>query len=371
MSKESERDRHMKIGIVTHYNVHNHGALLQLYGLKTILEQYGHTAAALTFKKNFDFMPADSEKKYNISIKSFVWYLTYIKKYGIKRTYFNFKKKRGLDSFRNPMIGEYYSRAVDLDATFIGSDEVFSLESGLNPLFFGFGIPCNNIFSYAGCFGPYTYEKIDAKNLCGYVEAGLSLIKQISVRDENSRSIVERLTGKSPLVVCDPVILYGFQEEQNKATVKIPNQKYLLIYAYDNNMNDDVEVHRIKEYAKSKGLLVASVGFYHKWADKNINANPMELLQYFKNAECVVTDTFHGSVISLITNAQFVAKLRGNGNKLADLLNRFSVSERITEDFSDLENLCNSKIDYITVNGKLEASRKESLRFIENCLTDF
>lgn len=358
----------MKIGIVTHYNVHNHGALLQLYGLKIVLERYGHTPMALTFKKNFDFMPADSEKKYNISIKSFAWYLSYIRKHGIKRTYFNFKKKRELDSFRNPMVGEYYSRAVDLDVVFIGSDEVFSLESGLNSLFFGFGIPCDNIFSYAGCFGPYTYEKIDEKNLCGYIKAGLSLMKQISVRDENSRSIVEKLTGYSPLVVCDPVILYGYKDEQNKVTVKLPKEKYLLIYAYDNNMNDEIEVQRIKKFAKAKGLLVVSVGFYHKWADKNINANPMELLQYFKNAECIVTDTFHGSVISLITNAQFVTKLRGNGNKLFDLLNRFSVVDRITEDFSDLENLFNSKIDYLEINEKIETSRQKSLQFIENCL---
>ena len=360
----------MKIGIVTHYNVHNHGALLQLYGLKSILERYGHNVTALTFKKNYDFMPADSEKKYNISIKSVVWYLSYIKKHGMRRTYFNYKKKRGLDNFRTPMIGEYYSRATNLDATFIGSDEVFSLESGLNPLFFGFGIPCENIFSYAGCFGPYTYEKIEEKKLCGYVGAGLDLMKQISVRDENSRHIVERLTNFSPVVVCDPVILYGYENEQNAMTVKLPKQKYLLIYAYDNNMNDEAEVQCIKNYAKSNGLLVASVGFYHKWADKNINANPMELLQYFKNAEYVVTDTFHGSVISLITGSQFVTKLRGNGNKLADLLDRFSVADRITEDFTDLNDLFGLKIDYNIVNEKMDISRKESLNFIEKCLAN-
>jgi hypothetical protein len=147
---------------------------------------------------------------------------------------------------------------------------VFSLESGLNHLFFGFGIPCDNIFSYAGCFGPYTYEKIKEKNLCGYVGAGLSLMKHISVRDENSRGIVEKLTGFSPIVVCDPVILYGYENEQDAITVKLPKQKYMLIYAYDNNMNDETEVQRIREYAKSKNLLVASVGFHHKWADKNI-----------------------------------------------------------------------------------------------------
>ena len=55
---------------------------------------------------------------------------------------------------------------------------------------------------------------------------------------------------------------------------------------------------------------------------------------------------------------------------MADLLNRFSVADRITEDFTDLSDLFNSKINYSIVNKKLDISRKESLDYIENCLSN-
>ena len=360
----------MKIGIVTHYNVHNHGALLQLYALSNILSKKGHDAKALTFTKNFDFLPPNMDKKYSISIKSIFWYISYLFKFGLSRTFFNYKKKRKLDKFRKPLIGEYYSRAKNLEKVFIGSDEVFSLEVGMNNIFYGFGIPCNQLYSYAGCFGPYTYEMIKKNNLISYVKAGFEIMNNISVRDENSRSIVEKISGKDPLVVCDPVILHGYFEESKLKTVRLPRKKYILIYSYDNNMNDKEEVRKIREFAKKHKLLLVSVGFYHKWCDKNINADPLELLQYFKNAEYVITDTFHGSVISLITESQFVTKIRTNSNKLMDLLIRYNTQEQVTSDFSNLDDLFASKINYSEINKLLENHRKLSMEYLDNCLTN-
>ena len=49
----------MKIGIITHHDVHNHGALLQLNALSKELASHGHSAAALSYTKNFDFLDKD------------------------------------------------------------------------------------------------------------------------------------------------------------------------------------------------------------------------------------------------------------------------------------------------------------------------
>lgn len=61
----------MKYGIITHYDVHNHGALLQLNGLKQVLMQQGIEAFALQFDKNYDFMGRAMKAKYEVSVKSF------------------------------------------------------------------------------------------------------------------------------------------------------------------------------------------------------------------------------------------------------------------------------------------------------------
>ena len=127
----------MKAGIITHYDVHNHGAQLQLYALSAQLKKYGYDARALTYNKNYDFMELGVENKYNISIRSIPYYLKYLCNKGFSRTFYNFRKKCKLDEFRkkNRLVGEYYSKAKDLDVVVIGSDEIFSIEPGLNPCF--------------------------------------------------------------------------------------------------------------------------------------------------------------------------------------------------------------------------------------------
>ncbi len=357
----------MKIGILTHYNVHNHGALLQLYALKAVIESRGNEVKALTFKKNYDFMPLGADKKYDISIKSLLFYLSYLKKFGFARTIFNIKKKKILDKFREPFLGEYYSRAERLDGVFVGSDEVFSIEAGVNPYFFGIGVPAENVFSYAASCGPTKLDDIKYRKVASMVAAGLKDMKKISVRDQNTKDIVLSLTGIEATDVCDPVILYGYKEEQERLERKI-KKDYLLIYAYDNNMNDPEEVEKIKDYARKNNLMIVSVGYYHKWCDKCVDGSPIDILAYFKHASCVVTDTFHGSVMSLITNTEFVTKIRKNRNKLFDLLNRYQLTNRMIEDFSEINEKVQEKIDYKKTNHLLEESRKASLAYIEMCL---
>lgn len=196
----------MKIGIITHYDVHNHGAVLQMYALVRVLNSLGNEAKGLTFSKNYDFLEKYAENKYNISLKSLPYYIGYLLEKGIKKTYFNYKKKQILDNFKliNKMFEEKNSKSKNLDAVFIGSDEVFSIETGLTPEFWGNNVKCKNIFSYAGCFGPTTLEFIKEKNAEEFIKKGINNLKEISVRDENSKEIIETLSDKKATLVCEP-----------------------------------------------------------------------------------------------------------------------------------------------------------------------
>lgn len=359
----------MKIGIITHYDVHNHGAQLQLYALERVLRDKGHDVKALAFTKNYDFLGKNAEIKYNISLRSIPYYLRYLADQGFRKTLFNIRKKKLLQQFRvsNSMIGEYYSKVKDLDCVFVGSDEVFSIESGLNTFFWGFGVPCKNVFAYAGCFGPTTLSFIRNKYAEEFIQAGIKRFTSISVRDRNSQSIIEQLSSVQVPIVCDPVILYGYQLEKEKFKRPL-SRKYLLVYSYDNSMNDEQEVNAIKSYAKSQGLLVISVGFYHKWCDKNINVTPIELLQYVWGAERVVTDTFHGSVMSIVMNRPFVVKIRSNGNKLNFLLEEYKLLNRVVQSFDELAVVFNRQIDYEQVNQLVNKNRTNSMKYLKSCL---
>lgn len=367
-----------KAGIITHYDVHNHGAHLQLYALIQELKKMGYEAKALRYHKNYDFIGSDkADNKYNISIKSIPIYMNYLLENGFDRTLYNIKKRKALSDFRDNMglIGDYYSMATDLDVVVIGSDEIFSVEAGPNPWYYGIGVPCHNIISYAASFGPCTLKVIDEHNISDLVEAGLKHIDNISVRDNNSAEIVEHYTGKKPIVVCDPVLLYDFHQQlRNKKSIKNHRNKhgkYCIIYSYDYNMNDGVTVNAIKRYAQKRNLKIFSIGYFHKWCDKNFNVDPLELFQWFMGAEMVFTDTYHGSVISLVSGTQFISRANGNENKLVYLLEQYGVFNRRVYSFNSIEEIANKPIDYTAINSKILEIRNQSSAYLKTALSAY
>ena len=361
-----------KAGIITHYNVHNHGAHLQLFALIQELKKLGYNAQALQFQKNYDFMVGEAAgKKYNISLRSIPTYLKYTVQNGVDRTAYNIKKREILSDFRkkHDVVGAYYSEATDIDLVVIGSDEIFSIEAGPNPWYYGIGVPCKNQVSYAASFGPTTLEMINEHNMDAMVAAGINNIKAITVRDQNSADIVKHFSGKNVPIVCDPVLLHDFSRLFSKEKVERFRQahpeKYCIVYSYDYNMNDDATVSAIRKYAVKRGLKVYSLGYFHKWCDENPNVSPLELFLWFRCADMVFTDTFHGSVISLSTEAQFISLIRNNQNKLAFLLKQYGVSERIVNDFAKIEEKANSPIDYTIVEITVQQIRERSFRVLK------
>lgn len=358
------------IGIITHYDVHNHGALLQLTALIRVLQKKGLNAFALQFDKNYDYLGHNLKAKYDISAKSVGIYLKYLKEKGFSCTKFNYEKRKVLNKYKqeSEIIGPYYSESFDLDAVIVGSDEVFALHTGPTPVFFGLCLPTDNVFSYAGSFGPTTYEDIKRRHCEAFIRAGLENMKGISVRDANSAEIIDHLIGEVPPIVVDPVLLYGYQEEI-KSLASPLKEKYLLVYAYDDRMNDPEEVLAITKYAKSKGLKIVSPGFFHSWCDINVNVDPIGLLSYFKNAEEVITDTFHGCVMSLITEAKFAVKTReSNYFKLSNLLSEYGLTSRLLKNWDDLPSVLSPDIDYKVVNIEIESRRAESMNFLDNSI---
>lgn len=359
------------IGIITHYDVHNHGALLQLTALIRTLERFGIGAKALQFDKNYDFLGHTLKSKYEVSPKSIGIYLNYLLEKGLGITWYNYRKRRTLNNFKETqnLIGDYYSESQELDGVIVGSDEVFALHTGPTPVFFGHCLPTENIFSYAGCFGPTDYAEIVRRHALPLIKSGLEAMKYITVRDENSAEVVETLTGHRPAKVVDPVLLYGYEKEILE--MERPKEThYLLVYSYDNRMNSPEETEAIKKYAKSRGLKTLSPGFYHDWCDYNINVDPIRLLAYFKHADMVLTDTFHGSVMSLITGAKFAVITRDNNHfKLENLLKEYGLEGRIFQKWENLPETIESDMDYAEVEKEIIRRRTESFCHLENMLT--
>ena len=132
----------MKVGILTHYNVSSHGALLQMYGLKKALEEFGHEVFILTYTRNLDFIDEATKKRFSASIKNIPYYLSsYMGEDGLGCLFYQFKKQQVLKKFREDNFKMLpYTESAQLDCVIVGADEVFSLENGVNFVMFGHGI---------------------------------------------------------------------------------------------------------------------------------------------------------------------------------------------------------------------------------------
>lgn len=360
----------MKIGILTHYDVNNQGAQLQMYALYKKLEELGHDPRVLTYNKNFDFK-MEEKLKNQVSIKSVPYYLkNYLIKKGLGLTIHNVRKYNKNKNYRLSTFKHENYATSDIDMAIVGSDEVFSLESGVNMMMYGHAVNTNNMISYAPSFGQTDIDKIEKYHCKNLIVSGLSQFKAISARDENTAAMVKELTDKKPTIVCDPVLLFDFKDTHTKFDK--PKQKYLVVYAYDRHMIEEHEIKEIKNYANKHKLITVSPGTYHKWCDMNIACNCIEWLEIFRGAEAVITDTFHGTIVSSISNVPMAVFVRNNinSNKLTDLISRLGIDNRRLMEInkSNLENVLSLKLDIDALNSAIENMRSAGNEYLINAI---
>ena len=160
------------------------------------------------------------------------------------------------------------------------------------------------------------------------------------MRDENSARIVEALTGQRPMVNVDPVLAYDYMSLESRIPKERQHEgKYVIVYGYGGRLNSE-ENELLRKYARSIGAEILCFGGVQECCDRFVDCDPFELLAYFRDAEAIVTDTFHGTIFALINNRPFATIIRrsvghgyGNEEKLGYLLEIFGVSsQRVTDD---------------------------------------
>lgn len=350
----------MRIGILSMQRIANHGSVWQAYLLKKMLVDCGH---------NIDFIDI---------VKGSKLYYYPKRTFKLKRLkyYLSFRKQRNniLDLAVNDMLRCSYlpNYSSDYDCIIIGSDEVFNFAQpsawGFSPQLHG-AIDNEHVYSYAGSFGASTYEDVEKYGVRDELIAAMSNLKHISVRDENSYSITKKLLPNTEVYRhLDPVLVGDLPVPARQNVSK----KYIVIYAYNFRFNDKQYIKKIKSFAKKNGYKIYSVGFYQTWVDKNINVDPYELLQYFVNAEYIITDTFHGTIFSVRCHKKFATVIRkgsrGNSQKLSSLLEDLNLKDRLLTNEEDFEKVLTADIDYESVDKILQRERQRTEEYLKICL---
>ena len=359
----------MKIGILTHYQVESHGALLQHYALTEYLRQCGHEVYTLTYPKSLDFANRHEQKKFAVGIRSVPFYLKeYLVKKGPSFVWTMARKHFLLRKFNKAHFSFLSYADCNTDIAVIGSDEVWSIQLGANMMMYGHGVDAKKLISYAPSFGQTTPEDIAAHRCTALVRSGLNMFDEISVRDLASRDIVRGFTGREVPVVCDPVLLYGFDRELSQSR-KMTKRKYVVVYGYNSNMNEPDRIDAIRKYAKSIGAKVYSVGAFHKWCDKQICCDPIEMLYWFQGAEAVFTDTFHGTIAAFLGKTPMAVYVRSTNNvKLDHLLSVLGLESRKVSENRDIETILAEPLDFEERRRLLEPYQQESAAWLKQTL---
>ncbi len=355
----------MRIGIISMQMVDNYGSYLQAFALKSILESLGHRCYFIEPRKDIDIPVLRRTSLFYIQkIRERFFSLDFI-----QRVYYHYSFKKHFSIFKRELfpIG-----ALDdtYDLVVIGSDEVFNCIQSAPWCFsshlFGHNIHANKIASYAGSFGHTTIHDIQQYKVLDIIKDGFFNMDNISVRDVNSFKIIKSITGISPEIHIDPVLLYNYD---SLVVDNIPDKDYLLIYSYPNRIRDTKEIYAIKSFAKQYNLKMISIGFYFSWCDKTVILHPFKVLSYFKNARYVVTDTFHGTVMSIKYNKQFATLVREtNKQKLTSLLSQFHLKDRIIEDAKLLPTILSTDIDYDKANDVLVVEKNKSNMYLQSLI---
>lgn len=375
----------MKIGILSMQRIINNGSLLQAYGLMKCIEKLGYNTEFVDFKISDSRIEIYSwkEKIYNFSSKLFL-ILLIIKNLlklnynGILLAFSNYTNRKNFKnnymSVLNLTAKPNYSAKVDI--LVFGSDEVFNtiqyVEQGKGHAWQLYGADNNagKLVSYAASFGHTTYEGLEKYNMLDKSKELLSIFDSFSVRDKNSYDIIKTLTGREASINIDPVLLYDYEDIEIK---KPEIDNYILVYAYPGRINNKQEVKAIKDFAKKHNKKLVCVNMMQAWCDKFIYAHPFDLLGYFKHADYVVTDTFHGAVISIKYNVSFVQFIRSskgysNNQKVGYLLSMFGLEDRIVYDNEKLEKTMLQPIDYGKVNNILKVEKAKAMDYLNKVL---
>lgn len=375
----------MKVGIMTMHRILNYGSYMQALSLKRMVESLGHEVVFVDYrpgKSIYDLTQPPNKIKDKIK-KSILWkkaiefyqkYILHIKLISDEEL---LKMKSFEDSYKVLGVAKKPQYNTKVDVLIIGSDEVFNCLQdneivGYSMELFGKNHKAKKLVSYAASFGYTTYQSLTNFGKEEEIGEFLKKFDALSVRDNNSCTLVTKLTGKTPQLHLDPVLV-GYAEKLEWLDVDMAG--HIVVYGYANRFSEE-EGKQIQEFARKKGLKTVALCEPQSFCDESIRCRPDEILSYFKNAAYVITDTFHGSIFSVINHIPFVAFCREtaqknvtNREKLVDLLERLGLTDRLYNSETNLEEILEKPIDFEKTDELREIQRARSLEYLKSIIS--
>lgn len=366
----------MKIGILTVPFNNNYGGLLQAYALKTILVQAGHDVIFINRRRN-----EPKTIRYKIT--------NALVKVGIIKDK-RHERKKTLSIYTDLFIRQYltpltkeYVNSKDIrecnnygfNCIIVGSDQVWRYKYAKDSIFdyfLGFANSVTKI-SYAASFGVESCDfPIHIKDEVAHY---LADFKSISVREETGKSILTSFfnipDGKIKVVLDPTLLLTPTHYKLLIKKIKRAANPYLFTYILDESTLCNLV---IKDYQHTHPVSCFNIKAQTGNLSRLCPIRPVEeWINGLCYADFVITDSFHGTVFSILFNKPFVvcANIERGISRLMDLLKIFNLEHRLVTRYDDIiikKIFDQDVINWDYVNIKISQLREDSLAYLFNSI---
>lgn len=379
----------MKIGLLTlFYKNYNWGGVLQAYALKRYLESTNVNTQAdvLRYESNTNLVYASRVSQ--ISQYSFKDILNKL----LERKNANRSILDNKLIVRNKLFDEFSfevspnstvfndetlkTASKEYDALICGSDQIWNPNVS-RPGFYLTMIDyeCKKI-SYAASIARDDLSPHERKVMIPLIER----FDNVSVREKTAKNFLSKYTSKEIKEVLDPALLLPADEWSKIAADKKIKETYVLAFFFSESI-----VYRklIEKYCEEQGFKLVFIPFAaNKYIESDMqgecerlyDVGPKEFIRLFIDTKYVFTDSFHGSVFSILFKKNFMVFERDKKNKVSknsrlyDLLDKFNLSNRLVRSQGEMNTTLKENINYANVYELLEKYRKESKDFLNEAL---
>lgn len=376
-----------KVGILTYHFSENFGALMQAYALQTWLREQGCDAEFINYhpshvEEGGSFWGNLARGKAKGAAK-----VVFLKLTALQRQLKGDKDHASVfTDFQRKVLGVSGTRMPDaatvdawlsspegcFDMLVCGSDQIWapSDQFGVDPIYYlrlPGGAQGARRVSYAPSFGRATLDPTYASG----VASDLKALDGLSVREQSGLEIIRELTGREAACVPDPTIMLG---DFSGLAAMAPDVGEGHVFCYALRTGQNIREVAMMAGEKFDARVLSPYNMHRRWAEigQTITPTPSEWVAYAQKASYIVTNSFHGTVFSVLFRKPFLTvglpgKRAGLNERSKNLLETLGLLDRfISEDMDDtaIRARLMEPIDWEVAGTKLAALQEDGRSYL-------
>lgn len=374
----------MKIGIITIHKSPSYGACLQSFALWKYISSEGvdceiidlHRPTHIDFKKSDRFLPMRQEHlTFKVKVLTELFklkdkLLAKVHLSPLEKKYNQFNEEIKYSKVYKG-VDELYANPPSYDLYVTGSDQVWNPQQAycIEPYFLTFVNNGGKKISYAASIGLKDLLSEEKEKFAQWLES----YDAIGVREKSAQELLTSFMNKPTTLVLDPTFLLDKESWLKESVLPAVNDSYILLFSLFTPSNILNFAKRIAEESDKRLIILAPNRKEIGNGGILVNdAGPREFLGYFYQADMVITDSFHGTVFSMIMEAgnffSYIAPNNRRGSRIVDLLSLFQLEDHLLspELKETAIELQSHQIDLSILKERIKEERAKSISFLAN-----